>query len=68
MYIVMRFGVHVTGAEVQNALLKIERKPGEDCILYTLADRVRNLVARADFTAANKRRYVVRTVLQRTPW
>ena len=51
--LVMRFGVNMTGAEVQNALLKIERKPGED--LYTLADRVRNLVARADFTAAKRR-------------
>ena len=51
--LVMRFGVNMTSAEVQNALLKIERKPNED--LYSLADRVRNMVARADFSLQKKK-------------
>ena len=46
--LVNRYGVNMTSTEVENKLLSIERKSGED--LYSLADRVRNLAHRAHFT------------------
>ena len=46
--LVNRYGVNMTATEVENKLLGIERKPGED--LYSLADRVRALAHRAHFT------------------
>ena len=55
--LVSRFGVNMTATEVENKLLTIERKSGED--LYTLADRVRNLANRAHMTQV-KRRMVMR--------
>ena len=51
--LVSRFGINMTSTEVENALLKIERKSDED--LYTLADRVRNLINRAYFPEKKKR-------------
>ena len=45
--LVNRFGVNLTATEVENKLISIERKSGED--LYSLADRVRNLAHRANF-------------------
>ena len=45
--LVSRYGVNMTSTEVENKLLNIERKPGED--LYSLADRVRSLAHRAQF-------------------
>ena len=45
--LVNRYGVNMTATEVENKLLGIERKPGED--LYSLADRVRTLAHRAHF-------------------
>ena len=44
--LVSRYGVNMTATEVENEMLKIERKSGED--LYTLADRVRSLANRAN--------------------
>ena len=46
--LVSRYGVNMTSTEVENKLLGIERKSGED--LYSLADRVRSLAHRAHFT------------------
>ena len=46
--LVNRYGVNMTSTEVENKLLGMERKPGED--LYSLADRVRSLAYRAHFT------------------
>ena len=50
--LVSRFGVNMTATEVENELVKIERKPGED--LYTLADRIRTLANRAHLPEARK--------------
>ena len=50
--LVTRFGVNMTAAEVENKLLTIERKSGED--LYTLADCVRNLANRAHLPTRKK--------------
>ena len=50
--LVSRFGVNMTAAEVENKLLTIERKSGED--LYSLADRVRTLANRAHLPARKK--------------
>ena len=50
--LVSRFGVNMTATEVENEMLKIERKSGED--LYTLADRIRTLASRASLPADRK--------------
>ena len=50
--LVSRFGVNMTATEVENELVKIERKPGED--LYTLADRIRSLANRAHLPETRK--------------
>ena len=50
--LVSRYGVNMTATEVENKLLTIERKSGED--LYTLADRVRALANRAHMPEAKK--------------
>ena len=58
--LVSRFGVNMTSTEVENKMLGLERKPGED--LYSLADRVRSLAYRAEFTQL-KRNMVMRQAL-----
>ena len=58
--LVSRFGVNMTSTEVENKMLGLERKPGED--LYSLADRVRNLAYRAEFSNL-KRNMVMRQAL-----
>ena len=50
--LVSRFGVNLTSTEVENKLMTIERKSGED--LYTLADRVKNLANRAHIPGQRK--------------
>ena len=50
--LVSRFGVNLTSTEVENKLMTIERKSGED--LYSLADRVKNLANRAHIPVARK--------------
>ena len=50
--LVSRYGVNMTATEVENKLLTIERKSGED--LYTLADRVRALANRAHMPEAKR--------------
>ena len=50
--LVSRFGVNMTATEVENELVKIERKSGED--LYSLADRIRTLANRAHLPEARK--------------
>ena len=50
--LVNRFGVNMTSTEVENKMLGMERKPGED--LYSLADRVRNLASRANLTVLKR--------------
>ena len=50
--LVSRFGVNMTATEVENEMLKIERKSGED--LYTLADRIRTLANRASLPEERK--------------
>ena len=58
--LVSRFGVNMTSTEVENKMLGLERKPGED--LYSLADRVRSLAYRAEFSQL-KRNIVMRQAL-----
>ena len=55
--LVSRFGVNMTATEVENKLLTVERKSGED--LYTLADRIRSLANRAHM-AESKRQFLMR--------
>ena len=50
--LVSRYGVNMTATEVENKLLSIERKSGED--LYTLTDRVRSLANRAHMPEAKR--------------
>ena len=55
--LVSRFGVNMTATEVENKLLTVERKSGED--LYTLADRIRALANRAHMEES-KRQFLMR--------
>ena len=49
----LRFGVNLSQPDVYNRLRKINRKPNED--LYSLCDRVQNLVRRADIPYIKRR-------------
>ena len=50
--LVSRFGGNMTATEVENEMLKIERKSGKD--LYTLADRIRTLASFSSLPADGK--------------